>query len=391
MNKPLLIEKLDKLLWLGLISFAATMIFSIAIVQMIVGVLAILWLFRIIITPGYKFIRTPIDYPFVAFIAARVLSVIFSIDYSVSLPTLYKEIPFYIIYFIVTQSIKWDEKKVSKLVIVLIISACVASIIGVSKVLMGIELRANSTTSGYSTLGMFLTVILSLSLALSKNKLIFKQRWLWWGSLFVMGMGLLLTFNRTHWGVAAIIFLIIGLYRERIALMVSLICGVIAIIAIPSIAERFNQLVHFLQYTSGRDVIWQGAFQLIFEKPLTGFGPRTFEMIFPLFNQLEDKLIGSWHCDYLQVYMESGLPGIISYLWLIGVIYYVGLKILKNKFGEVLQKDLSLGIILGMSAFFLTGIVGGFIIDPITSLLFRFLLGLLAIIVINQMPRSNQS
>jgi O-antigen ligase len=391
MNKPLLIEKLDKLLWWGLISFAATLIFSIAIVQMIVGVIAILWLLRIIITPGYKFIRTPIDYPFAAFIAARVLSVMFSINYSVSLPTLYKEIPFYIIYFIVTQSIKWDNKKISKLVIVLIISACVASIIGVSKVLMGIELRANSTTSGYSTLGMFLTVILSLSLALGKNKLIFKQRWLWWSSLFVMSTGLLLTFNRTHWGVAAIIFLIIGLYRERIALAVSLICGAIAIIAIPTIAERFNQLVHFLQYTSGRDVIWQGAFQIISEKPLTGFGPRTFEIIFPLFNQLEDKLIASWHCDYLQVYMESGLPGIISYLWLIGVIYYTGLKILKNKFGEVFQKDLSLGIILGMSAFFLTGIVGGFIIDPITSLLFRFLLGLLAIMVINQMPRSNPS
>lgn len=189
MNKPLLIEKLDKLLWWGLISFAATLIFSIAIVQMIVGVIAILWLLRIIITPGYKFIRTPIDYPFAAFIAARVLSVMFSINYSVSLPTLYKEIPFYIIYFLVTQSIKWDNKKISKLVIVLIISACVASIIGVSKVLMGIELRANSTTSGYSTLGMFLTVILSLSLALGKNKLIFKQRWLWWSSLFVMGMG----------------------------------------------------------------------------------------------------------------------------------------------------------------------------------------------------------
>ncbi|MBI5477137.1 MAG: O-antigen ligase family protein [Ignavibacteriales bacterium] len=377
-----LIQKIDQAIWWGLIAFCSSMIFSIAIVQIIVGLLSFLWIVRIIVDKKIQYISTPLDLPYIIFIAARIISVVFSINQEVSLPALYKEIPFYIIYFIVTRSIEWDDKKIRKILIIMIVSSCIASVVGISKVLLGIEPRANSTTGGYSTLGMYLTVIISITLALGKSKSIFPKRWFWWSGIALMSVGLLLTLNRTHWGVAAVIFLVVGIYRERIALAITTIFATAAVLIIPPVGERFNQLIHFAQNTSGRDVIWQGAFQIIFDKPLTGFGPRTFEIIFPLFNQLEDKLIASWHCDYLQVYMESGLPGILSYLWLIGMIYFVGIKNLRSAFINQFQKDLTLGIVLGMSAFFMTGIVGGFIIDPITSLLFRFLLGLLAVISI---------
>jgi hypothetical protein len=80
--------------------------------------------------------------------------------------------------------------------------------------------------------------------------------------------------------------------------------------------------------------------------------------------------------------MESGLFALIAFLWIIAAIYYYGFKIVRLKELDLFYKEITIAILLGMSAFFLTGLVGGFIIDPITSLLFRFLLGILALISI---------
>jgi O-antigen ligase len=262
----------------------------------------------------------------------------------------------------------------------MIVAGCIASIYGSAKVIFGFEERASSSTSGYSTLGMFLAVIISFTLWLGKSKELFPSRRLWSLSLLIMGGGLLLTLNRTHWGVVGVIFLIVGLLREKIALLVTLGFSGLAIIFISSISNRFYQMIHFLEYTSGRNVIWQGALMKITERPIFGFGPRTFEQIFPLRNQLEDKLIASWHNDFLQIYMESGLFALIAFLWIIATIYYYGFKIAQLKELDIFYKEITIAILLGMSAFFLTGLVGGFIIDPITSLLFRFLLAILALI-----------
>jgi len=374
---------MDKLIWLSIIAFLAAMIFSIAIVQILVGVMTTLWLIKIILIPGHKFIATQFDAPVLIFVAARVLSVFFSVDLSTSLPALYKEIPFYILFFAITNNISvLNKEKVKKLIWILIISGCIAALYGSAKVLFGFEERASSTTSGYSTLGMFLAVMISFTLWIGRNEEFFPARWIWSLSLLIMGSGLLLTFNRTHWGVVGVILLIVGLFKERIALLVTLGLGGLAIVFVPGVSERFYQMIHFLEYTSGRNIIWQGAFMLFASHPVFGFGPRTFEEIFPLYNQLEDKLIASWHNDYLQLYMESGIFGLIGFLWLIIAIYYFGAKVARQKKIDPFYKDITIAILLGMTAFFLTGLVGGFIIDPITSLLFRFLLALLALISI---------
>ncbi|MBA4311137.1 MAG: hypothetical protein C0417_00755 [Chlorobiaceae bacterium] len=380
MNLNFLRLRLDKWIWWGIISFVTVLIFSIAIVQLIVGLLAFLWIAKIALTPDYKFVRTPLDYPFIAFVIVRIFSVLFSVDYTASVLTLYKEIPFYIIYFIITNNLSIDNiDQIKKIIGIMIVAACVASIYGSAKVILGFEERASSSTSGYSTLGMFLAVVISFTLWLGKNKELFPSRWLWSLSLLIMGGGLLLTLNRTHWGVVGIILLVIGLLRERIALLVTLGFSGLAIGFIPSISNRFYQMIHFMEYTSGRNVIWQGALMKFTERPIFGFGPRTFEQIFPLRNQLEDKLIASWHNDFLQVYMESGLFALFAFLWIIAAIYYYGFKIVRLKEIDLFYKEITVAILLGMSAFFLTGFVGGFIIDPITSLLFRFLLGILAL------------
>ena len=374
-------DKLSEWIKIGILLFLASMIFSIAIVQMTAGLLMVIWIVKIIFAQRYKFIHTQFDLPVIIFIIIRVLSVLFSTNLSTSIPTLYKEIPFYFVFFVFTNSISVENKKYLKLMIwILIVSACIAAIYGTSKVLLGFEERATSSTSGYSTLGMFLAVIIAVTMGLGRNKEFFPSRLIWGLCVFIMCIGLLYTLNRTHWGVVGLIFLIVGIMRERWSLLFGIIIAGIAIWFVPTFAERFYQMIHFLEYTSGRNIIWQGALMILTSRPILGFGPRTFEEIFPLRNQLEDKLIASWHNDYLQVYMESGIFGLLAFLWIIVSVYYFCVKILKNKTIDSFYRDITFAIMLGMTAFFLTGLVGGFIIDPITSLLFRFLLALLALV-----------
>ena len=125
------------------------------------------------------------------------------------------------------------------------------------------------------------------------------------------------------------------------------------------------------------------------QHPLFGFGLRTFPLIFPLQAQLLDQGVGSWHNDYLQVYMESGFVGLLALCWLIVALYYHAYRTFR--FGSLSPEYRSIAgaLLLSCTILFL---VGG-ILDTHVSLLFRFELALLALLftAIQKSSRSNES
>jgi O-antigen ligase len=272
---------------------------------------------------------------------------------------------------------------------ILILAAAVASLYGTSKVLLGIVDRAESSTSGYSTLGMFLTVVYAISIGLGKNKKYFPSKYVWYIVLIILLTGILFTYNRTHWGIVGLITLFVAITHERILLIVPVVFAAIIILFVPSLSERFIQLIYFNQNLSDRDVIWCGAYQLMFDHPFAGFGTRTFKEIFPLFDQMQDKGVASWHSDYLQMYFESGLIGLIAFLLLMFTIFKNGIRVIKNKITSELSSDILFAVLLGLSAFYLTAFVGGFILDPINSILFQFLIAIIGVISAKALKEKN--
>jgi O-antigen ligase len=372
---------LDKYLWWGMLAFLASLMFSIAIVQIVVGVLGILWITKIIRTPGYRYKHTPIDYAYLGFIGSRVLAILFSVNIALSLQGFNREIIFYVLFFIaVDLSFISEKDQLKKLLWVLIGAAVLVALYGTGKVILGIESRASSSTGGYITLGMLLTVVLALALGLGREKSIFPSRLIWGIVIFILCCGILFTLNRSHWIIAAVTFFIVGIRQERRTLGISILIAAVAIIAVPPLRERFMQLLLFTQYTSNRDVVWQGAFMIFFDRPVVGFGLRTFTEIFPLYNLVTDKFIGSWHCDYLQVYMEGGLIGLSMFLWFWATVFVAAAKVLKGKFADPFYQNLVYSILLAMIAFALNGIWGGFVTGLLSTLLFEFLLAVLAAI-----------
>src|SRR5438046_1533156 len=105
------------------------------------------------------------------------LSVFLSTNFQSSYPSLYKEIIIYFLFFVLVNEI--DIKNRTKLVIllqVIILSALTAAIRGIVIYLFIDKARISSTTSGYYTLGMYLTAVFSVSLMIgSYNEIFFKR------------------------------------------------------------------------------------------------------------------------------------------------------------------------------------------------------------------------
>jgi len=374
-NEPAARRNLSRGITFSIYACAGTIIFSIAIAQAAALLALLLWLVKVVTTRNYPFSRSPVQIPFAVFVAIRILSIPLSTIPSVSIDALRTEIFFYGLFFVVLNEFDATNlKALRNLILILFASAALAAVIGSIKQLTGIAPRAVSTASGYYTLGMFLCTILALAFPLGSRGVIITPKWVWLSGSLLMLLGLLLTFNRLHWVAAGLAVFIGGALYERRLLAVFIAAGIAAVLFIPEVGARFQLLLQIGSNMSDRDIIWKGAMQIWDQHPVTGFGLRTFRDIFPLFDQVQDKGISSWHNDFLQVYMESGAIGLAAFISLFAVMLVTGFRSVR-----LMAKDHPLRIAL--ASLLLTMIpfmVAGFILDALIHLLFFLVAGVLA-------------
>jgi O-antigen ligase len=173
-----------------------------------------------------------------------------------------------------------------------------------------------------------------------------------------------------------VLFLVVGAMRERWMLVVFGIAMIAVVGFVPSVTQRFSDLIHVASRSSDRDVVWRGALMLADQHPVFGFGPRTFNEIFPLRAELSDKGVSSWHNDFIQIYMESGIIGLLSVVGVFGSAFYFGLRSLKN---VALPNNLREVLIALLVSLAVIVVVGG-ILDVLVSLLVRVVLAPIALI-----------
>ncbi|KMO28238.1 hypothetical protein VQ03_30000, partial [Methylobacterium tarhaniae] len=135
---------------------------------------------------------------------------------------------------------------------------------------------------------------------------------------------ILLTKTRSAWAGAGLILLTHGLLFDRRTLLYFLGLPV-ALLAVPEFAERLADLqqgntmdaYEKLNSYAFRMLLWQGAMTWFWERPLFGWGLSSFghyvAQFFPL--PLENDTIDS-HSVYVQFLFETGLIGLLAYLWL---------------------------------------------------------------------------
>ena len=362
-----------------LIASVCSFLLSLFLLQLFVGVLTILW-----ILDKFSEKKKAIDIfskVIFIFLVIRVISIVFS-SYPVdSSQAYYKDALFYLGFFSFDFYLKALDKKRIRIVVYFFAAAAgVIAFIGLLSFNLSLVERAQSFSSGYSTFSSYLLAGFGVLVCLPFD---FKKGFMLKTILLALIFSAVIaSLGRTNIAIIIVLFIaafFLGKINIKEASIIILLTVAFSAISFFNNSVEADARMEQPASLSDRDVLLKGSKDLFleFKNPLLGYGPRTFKDIFPYREMLADKGIGSWHNDFIQVYFESGILGLVSFLIIIFVPYYFVIKLLKNN----LDNDYSMmlwGVLFGLSGLVLSALTAGFIDSPVLSLVFAFLISLVS-------------
>jgi O-antigen ligase len=164
---------------------------------------------------------------------------------------------------------------------------------------------------------------------------------------------LLLTKTRSAWVAAALLFVIYAGFFDRRYLLLGLLTPLI--LYIPGVEDRLADLSQGNTYGvdsklnsyAWRSLMWESAFEWIFERLVTGYGLDSFIYFSPVFFPLAGDQAPGAHNVYVQLLFEAGLVGLSGFIWIFAA---VGLA-LRHGFRQDPYGTLIIGgLILGFGA-----------------------------------------
>jgi len=352
-----------------------SILLSLFLLQLFAGILSVLYLSEKWTDKKRAF--DTIGLAILIFGVARIISMMLSVYPSSSIPILYKELLFYLSFFSLSFYFKFlDANKFKMVIYAFIIGGAISALVGIIKFDLNLVYRAESFSSGCAAFSSYLLVVVVFLASLYDREETTIKKYVWLGILTLISSGIILSLVRTNIVIALILVAGIMIYR-RVNIKYILIFGIsVSVICAASFKLNigaFNWGMTRLTYLSNRDIIIKGFIELADEHPVFGYGPRTFHDIFPFKKEFRDKGIGSWHNDFIQVYIESGAIGLITFLFLIILLFYEGLgTIRKNQLPDQEKKTL-LGLLLAVTAIIGSGLTAGYIFSPTLSILFAYL------------------
>ncbi len=367
------------------IATVSSFLLSLFLLQLFAGLLVLAWLFESN-KNKFKAIDT-ISYIFIAFVLIRILSTLFS-DYPDSSNQMYyKDLLFFLSFFAFGYYLKvFDENKLRTIYYAFVIAAIFVACIGLTKFLTGNTERAESFTSGYATFSSYLVSVIGFALILFRIIKDKQQKLLLAAGVVLMLSGIVTSLGRTNI-VIAIFILFIGIVAIKIKVRYAIALFLLAIgiswVSFQLNVKEFNKRIETPLHLSDRDVLFETAKELFmkFEKPIIGYGPRTFHDVFTNREQISDKGVGSWHNDFIQVYFESGFLGLAAFLVIIFLPFIKALKCLKDCRLSEERKYFLIGAVLGLVGLVLSALTAGFVNSPVLSILFAVFITTISVIV----------
>ena len=134
--------------------------------------------------------------------------------------------------------------------------------------------------------------------------------------------------------------------------------------------ERLESMANITTDASNLERLnrWYCAVRLWEERPVLGWGPGTYAMVYAPFQLDAFKTIistnsgnrGNAHSEYLGPLSEQGLPGMLIMLVLVGYIFYTAIT-LYIRMPEGDMKLILLLITLGLVTYFVHGILNNYL------------------------------
>ncbi len=224
-------------------------------------------------------------------------------------------------------------------------------------------------------------------------------------------MGIIFSFSRASWvsiliALAAFLILVFRVDYKFILSMLILIVSFTVLFqdkilmelernrqeSSTNILEHAQSITNISSDASNLERInrWRSAYRMFEEKPIVGWGPGTYQLVYAPFQSAEDRTIittnfgnmGNAHSEYLGPLSESGLLGMVLFIILGLLILRTGIR--NFRFANTSElRWLSMGITLGFITYLAHGLMNNFLDTVKASLLFWGFLGILVVIDIH--------
>ena len=300
--------------------------------------------------------RTHLDLPLLAFIVSAGIAAVFAINGNVAIFGTYDRwegfltITTYGLLFWLAAQVMSGEGDANWVIWSLLFSGYVAAVVAVLQSAFGVlgggsffggttYIRADSTMAAPDFLGIFLAMLLPIAFGKFIGARSGLVRLLSANLVLVLSLGLLASFTRSAWigavvGLAVVVALHGGRFRIvpvlSFAAVLVIAFGALALLvttrptSVPSgIANVYARIVSIADLSTGtaadRLSIWKETLPLIAARPVLGYGPDTFGLVYPQFQTTNRNgtLFDKPHEEALGVLATEGVVGFIAYIWIL--------------------------------------------------------------------------
>ncbi len=270
---------------------------------------------------------------------------------------------FMIFYFVIVNTIK-SKEQLFNLLTVFSLSGLAVCIYGILQYIFGwnvtqawmdeemfedIKMRIYSTLENPNVLGEYILLVLPISISLMWTKKNILPKLFYALISLIMAVALILTFSRGCWiGIMASAAIFITFVAGKLWGLALLALPFVPMIMPESIINRFMSIGDMKDSsTSYRVYIWMGTLLMLKDFWLTGVGLGTeaFTQVYPFYSY-SSIVAPHAHNMFLQIMVESGIIGIVMFLFLI----FMFVKKLIDGY-QYVKKDSELSVlIVGIAA-----------------------------------------
>jgi len=252
--------------------------------------------------------------------------------------------------------------------------------------------RISGTWASYNDFAWYLTFMLPISLSLLFSRIRGSYK-LICGLTLVAGMGALIcTLSRAGWSsfvVAALIVLLLNFSKTKGKtglnnFATSIVAILIVVSIIGTVNPQFLNIVNRRVFSDDYDAAYsripqmQVASNIIKANPFLGVGINNYTEVMGQYDTTDVKLTSitrhQVHNIFLQVAAEMGIMGLAIFIWLIFVVYKEGLSYIKSS--ESPMSNIVVGLIGGITAFLIHGLVDAASLGNHLFLIFWFFTGI---------------
>lgn len=244
----------------------------------------------------------------------------------------------------------------------------------------------NDHTAYGAILALFIPILFGYSFDKAVSR---KQRMLSLAACFVLLIALFLSFSRAAWvsvGFTVGVFVLVML-RIKFRWIAFSVIGILLIFftfqfeildkleknkqdASANFIEHVQSISNISSDASNLERInrWQSALRMYNERPLTGWGPGTYQFEYAPFQRSREKTVistnlgdlGNAHSEYIGPLAEMGFPGMLSVILILITVVYTGLNVYK-KSTDRQTRVLAISTVLGLITYFVHGTMNNFL------------------------------